>query len=128
MGFPTNVSLDVEFVDAFLISAETVAILPRIACGYVLYGCLRATGRAQLRAEGRVLRRTIIVLQHLQSARDVTTDWELAGIRHNSDLFENRITDKPAHHLAYKLQVVLIGIQPTSHLKIPFPDIVTHEC
>src|SRR5215813_10795626 len=108
MGFPTNVSLDVEFIDAFLISAETVAIFSWIACGYVLYGCLRAMGRAQLRAEGGVLRRTIIVLQHLQSARDVTANRELAGIRHNSDLFEDRITDKPAHHLTHELQVVLI--------------------
>src|SRR6476619_7886216 len=104
MGFPTNVSLDVEFIDAFLISAETVAILPWIACGHILYWCLRAMGRTQLRAEGRVLRRTIIVLQHLQSARDVTADRKLAGIRHNSHLFEDRITDKQAHHLAHNLQ------------------------
>src|ERR1043166_9665763 len=83
MGFPTNVSLDIEFIDTFLISAETVAILPRIACGHIRYWCLRTMGRAQLRAEGRVLRRPIIVLQHLQSARDVTADRELAGIRHN---------------------------------------------
>src|SRR4030095_11663527 len=87
MGFPSNISLDVEFIDAFLISAEMVAILSRIACRHILYWRLCAMGCAQLRAEGRVLRRTIIVLQHLQSTRDVTADREFAGIRHNSDLF-----------------------------------------
>src|SRR5262245_32790897 len=103
MGFPTNVSLDVEFINAFLISAETIAILPRIACGHILYWCLRAMRRAQLRAQGRVLCRTIIVLQHLYSARDFAAHRELAGISHNSDLLEDRITDKPAHHLAHEL-------------------------
>ena len=35
---------------------------------------------------------------------------------------------QPAHHLPHKLQVVLVRIQSPSHLKIPFPNIITHEC
>src|SRR5262249_35986974 len=127
MRFAANLGLHVEFVDAFFISPKTIAVLSSIACRHILHWYLCPLWGTQLGTEGRRFRRTIIILQHLQRPCDLTADGELTGISHDSHLFEDWIMDQPAYHLPHELQVVLVRIQPTSHLKVPLPHIVTHK-
>ncbi len=127
MSGGANVGLDVEAVEPGVIGPKAVRELAGVTCRHELQRLTDANWCLQLCGRRGLGRRLIVILQDLDRARHFAAQGKFRGIGQDTNLLETGVSNEPAAELTDKLQVVLIGIQLTGHLEIPFPGVVSHE-